>query len=118
MKRRVSKSQVSLDFFTKSACTSLGSPIDNNPVDSMDCITPDVTGKNNESNKIGGRGREGGREGGRESECVKGQKNVVYYVDTPLILDMDDMIGQIIAERDHQLLERRTHRHQHGEEEM
>ena len=89
----MSKTQVGLDFLTKSACTALGSPIDNNPVDSMDCITPDVTGKKNKSNKIGGRKR--------ESECVKGQKNVVYYVDTPLILDMDDMIGQIIAEHDH-----------------
>ena len=36
----------------------------------------------------------------------------MYYVDTPLILDMDDMIGQIIAERDHQLLDS-THSHQH-----
>ena len=48
--------------------------------------------------------------------CVKGQKNV-YYVDTPLILDTDDMIGQIIAERDHQLLVS-THSHQHREREM
>ena len=60
MKRRVSKSQVGLDSLTKSSCTALGSPIDNNPVDSMDCIqsdTPDVTGKKNESNKIDRRER-------------------------------------------------------------
>ena len=55
-------------------------------------------------------------EGERERESVS--KNVVYYVDNPLILDMDDMIGQIIAEHDHQLLERKTYSHQHGEEEM